>query len=122
VQFLRQWRADTDQPAAIRILEADAVCVQEQTPEAEVLQLAVELLVPVLAVAGDRVARVGRVYTDLVRAAGEQAHLEQSREIAQELDRAEFAGCFLAVGGDTHRAFHTDAQLCAQGCVDALHA
>jgi len=122
VQFLRQWRTDTDQAAAIRVLEADAVGMQEQTPKSEVLQLAVELLVPVLAIAGYRVPCVGRVHADLVRPAGEQAHLEQGRKVAEELHRAELADRLLAAGIHLHRAFAANAGIGAKRRIDALPA
>jgi len=53
VQLRRQRRTHADQPASIRILEADAVRMQEQAAQAEAVQLPVEIRIAIFLIPGN---------------------------------------------------------------------
>jgi hypothetical protein len=66
------------------------VRVQEQPLQAEGPQLAGVVVIAVFLVARDRMACPGGMHADLVGSARQQSHLNQRREIAEELHRPEF--------------------------------
>ena len=53
-------------------------------------ELAVEIRIAIFLIARDRMARVRRVHTNLMRATRVQADLHQSRALAKELQRMKF--------------------------------
>ena len=95
-QFLRQLRAEAQPLAAHRVVEGEAVGVEE---------LALEAVLPLAAVrgvAGERMADRGEVGADLVGAAGLQPGLQVGLG-AQQLDHLEMGACLARGGaGDGH--------------------
>jgi hypothetical protein len=98
MQFGWQRRAHAHGDVALRVLEADAVGMQEQPAQREPAHLRVEFGVAVFLVARHGMTCIGRVHADLVRASGEQPHLQQRGQVAEELHHAELACRFLAAG------------------------
>ena len=68
MQLRWQWRAHTEEPTAVRVLEADAVRMQEQPLQLEAAHLLVEPGIAVLFIARHRMPGVRRMHPDLVRA------------------------------------------------------
>ena len=103
-----QRRFELDRLAARRVDEAQAARMQEHAIEAQrrrwlaARQRPVEREVAVLRIAGDRVARIGEVDPDLVRAAGLDRHVEQAEagEAARDAHQADRAAAALVVGVD----------------------
>src|SRR5438105_11376553 len=90
--------------------ESEARSMQEQALHALPVELAVEAEIAVFVVAKDRMTCVREVHPDLVRAAGEEPHLEHA-EIAAAPTHPD-----LRAGG--HAAFaHADPALAARGYI-----
>ena len=96
--------------------------MQEHAFEPEFAHFFVEFFVAVFLIASDRMTGVSGMDANLMRAAGQNFHLDERRQSAEELHRSELADRFFTADGDFDGALTADAQIGAQRCIDAFLA
>src|SRR5258708_1218700 len=96
--------------------------MQEHPLETQLGHGLVEFGVPVLLISPHRVTSVRGVHADLMRPAGKEAHLHESRALTEELHGPELAQGRLAGSVDPYGALAAHAGIRAQRRIDSFLA
>src|SRR5690606_17616431 len=105
-----------------RTLERDGVRVQEHPVEAVRLELGVPVRIPILLVAGDWIACISCMHTNLMRSPGLDRYRHERRQCLEVLERRKRADSLLAFRMDLHDSLAAAPHVRLERQVDRLRS